>query len=72
MSQALQLFMRQLDFKHTSLDVALRILLMRMSLPKETQQIDRIIEAFATRYEECEPGLFLNKGGCSEAYEAQG
>jgi Sec7-like guanine-nucleotide exchange factor len=35
---------------------------MHMSLPRETQQIDRIIEAFAVRYEECEPGLFSRKG----------
>jgi Sec7-like guanine-nucleotide exchange factor len=35
---------------------------MHMSLPKETQQIDRVVEAFAVRYEQCEPGLFKDKG----------
>jgi len=35
---------------------------MHMSLPRETQQIDRIIEAFAVRYEDCEAGLFTHKG----------
>ena len=54
--------MKRFDFTHNALDVALRKLLLVMSLPKETQQIDRIIEAFAVRYEECEPGLFITKG----------
>jgi Sec7-like guanine-nucleotide exchange factor len=54
--------MSRFDFTHNALDVALRRLLMHMSLPRETQQIDRIIEAFAVRYEECEPGLFIQKG----------
>ena len=54
--------MSHFDFTHNSLDVALRKLLMQMSLPRETQQIDRIVEAFAVRYEECEPGLFVHKG----------
>lgn len=55
---ALQLYMSRFDFTHIALDVALRRLLMHMSLPKETQQIDRVIEAFAQRYDACEPGLF--------------
>lgn len=56
------MYMAQFDFTHHALDVALRKLLMHMSLPKETQQIDRVIEAFANRYEQCEPGLFESKG----------
>ncbi|CAK9783556.1 hypothetical protein CC85DRAFT_287798 [Cutaneotrichosporon oleaginosum] len=58
---ALTLYMNRFDFTHIALDVALRRLLMHMSLPKETQQIDRVIEAFATRYDRCEPGLFGTK-----------
>jgi len=54
--------MSRFDFTHNALDVALRRLLMHMSLPRETQQIDRIIEAFSVRYEDCEPGLFIQKG----------
>jgi Sec7-like guanine-nucleotide exchange factor len=54
--------MAQFDFTHNALDVALRRLLMQISLPKETQQIDRVLEAFAKRYETCEPGLFGSKG----------
>lgn len=59
---ALTLYMNRFDFTHIALDVALRRFLMHMSLPKETQQIDRVIEAFATRYDLCEPGLFGTKG----------
>ena len=60
--EALRIYMERFDFQRSPLDVALRRLLMHMSLPRETQQIDRVIEAFAARYEECEPGLFLQKG----------
>lgn len=55
------MFMSTFDFTHNALDVALRKLLMQISLPKETQQIDRVIEAFAKQYERCEPGLFGEK-----------
>lgn len=57
-AEALKIHMAQFDFLHLPLDVALRKLLLRVSLPKETQQIDRVVEAFASRYEECEPLLF--------------
>jgi len=57
--------MSRFDFTHQPLDIALRQLLMHMSLPKETQQIDRVVEAFAVRYEQCEPGLFKDKGKLS-------
>lgn len=55
---ALAEYMRRFDFTHIPLDVALRRLLMVMSLPKETQQIDRVVEAFSKRYDECEANLF--------------
>lgn len=56
------MFMATFNFTHNALDIALRKLLMQISLPKETQQIDRVIEAFAKQYERCEPGLFGEKG----------
>ncbi|KAL7422861.1 hypothetical protein Q5752_002158 [Cryptotrichosporon argae] len=59
--QALKAYMSRFDFTHSALDIALRRLLMHLSLPKETQQIDRVIQAFADRYDECEPGLFGSK-----------
>ena len=37
---------------------------MDVGLPKETQQIDRVVEAFAKRYTECNPGLFTSDGSC--------
>lgn len=35
---------------------------MDVGLPKETQQIDRVMEAFAAQYQECNPSLFLSSG----------
>jgi Sec7-like guanine-nucleotide exchange factor len=35
---------------------------MDVYLPKETQQIDRVMEAFAQRYHECNPQLFTSSG----------
>lgn len=57
---ARHLYIRKFDFKTDALDVALRRLLLESSLPKESQQIDRVIEAFARRYVECHPDLFLD------------
>ena len=62
LTEALRIYMTRFDFTHNAVDVALRKLLMQMSLPGETQQIDRIMEAFAARYEQCEPNLFVHKG----------
>lgn len=36
----------------------MRKLLLQVHLPKETQQIDRTMEAFAERYHTCNPALF--------------
>ncbi|EAU92878.2 ARF guanyl-nucleotide exchange factor [Coprinopsis cinerea okayama7 len=55
---ALRTYLKEFDFKNEPLDIALRKLLMEVGLPKETQQIDRVIEAFSTRYSECNPDLF--------------
>ncbi|GAA5880074.1 hypothetical protein JCM3774_003300 [Rhodotorula dairenensis] len=58
--QALRAFLRLFPFEDLALDVALRVFLCSASLPTETQQIDRVMEAFARRYCECNPGLFGN------------
>ncbi|KAK4694630.1 hypothetical protein P7C71_g2982, partial [Lecanoromycetidae sp. Uapishka_2] len=42
-----------------------RKLLMEVELPKETQQIDRVLQAFANRYHECNPGVYASP---DEAY----
>ncbi|KDQ06212.1 hypothetical protein BOTBODRAFT_60713 [Botryobasidium botryosum FD-172 SS1] len=60
-SRALQAYISRFDFTTDPLDVALRKLLMDLSLPRETQQIDRVMEAFAKRYESCNPGLFVSQ-----------
>lgn len=57
---ALHHFMTRFWFNSLPLDIALRKLLMDLHLPKETQQIDRVMEAFAKRYNECNSGLFAS------------
>ncbi|KAJ8456537.1 hypothetical protein ONZ45_g18682 [Pleurotus djamor] len=54
-------YIDQFDFTSDPLDVALRKLLMDVGLPRETQQIDRVIEAFATRYKQCNPNLYTSE-----------
>lgn len=60
--QTLRAYIKQFEFRNDPLDVALRKLLMEVGLPRETQQIDRVIEAFAARYLECNPSLFVSEG----------
>ena len=50
--------MRSFKFFEDPMDMAIRKLLMEAELPKETQQIDRCLQAFANRYHECNPGIF--------------
>ncbi|KAJ7169573.1 hypothetical protein C8R46DRAFT_1089245 [Mycena filopes] len=58
--RALRAYISNFDFVDDPLDVALRKLLMHVGLPRETQQIDRVMEAFAGRYLECNPSLFTS------------
>lgn len=46
------------NFEDYPLDMALRKFLMSARLPKETQQIDRMLEAFAFRYHQCNPTIY--------------
>lgn len=48
-------YMRQFTFTGEELDEALRRFLGSFRLPGEAQKIDRIMEAFASRYTECNP-----------------
>lgn len=59
---ALKLYIAKFSFVGDPLDVALRRLLMHIGLPRETQQIDRVMEAFSKRYVECNIGVFLSDG----------
>ncbi|KAI0724444.1 hypothetical protein C8T65DRAFT_734068 [Cerioporus squamosus] len=59
-ARALHVYIERFNFVGDPLDVALRKLLMDVGLPRETQQIDRVIEAFAARYVQCNPNLFAS------------
>lgn len=60
-SQAvLRSYMRGFRFFGDPMDMSIRKLLMEAELPKETQQIDRCLQAFANRYHECNPGIYAN------------
>ncbi|OAL62228.1 hypothetical protein A7C99_6805 [Trichophyton rubrum] len=57
-SVALRKYMRSFSFFGDPMDMAIRKLLMEAELPRETQHIDRMIQSFANRYHECNPGIF--------------
>ncbi|KAA8908365.1 hypothetical protein FN846DRAFT_777421 [Sphaerosporella brunnea] len=54
----LKAYMETFDFESDPMDMALRKLLMEVELPSETQQIDRVLQAFADRYHECNPFVY--------------
>lgn len=54
----LRSYMRSFSFFGEPVDIAFRKLLMEATLPKETQHIDRCLQAFANRYHECNPGIY--------------
>jgi Sec7 domain len=58
-------YMRGFSYFGDSIDMAVRKMLMQVELPKETQQIDRLLQGFADRYCECNPGIFVTT---DEAY----
>ena len=61
----LRKYMRGFAYFGDSIDMAVRKMLMEVELPKETQQIDRLLQGFADRYCECNPGIFAST---DEAY----
>ena len=70
-ANALRAYTDRFGFDGDPLDVALRKLLMDVGLPRETQQIDRIMEAFANRYLASHRSLFVSDGMssmCRDAY----
>lgn len=54
----MRIYFDTFHFKSLPLDIALRMFLLSAELPPETQQIDRVMEAFALRYHSENPGLF--------------
>ncbi|KAK7754874.1 hypothetical protein SLS62_003188, partial [Diatrype stigma] len=59
-ASVLRSYMRSFSFFEEPMDMAIRKLLMEAELPKETQQIDRCLQAFANRYHECNPGIYAD------------
>lgn len=53
-----RLLLSEFDFSGMSVDESLRDLLETFELPKESQQIDRIVGAFAAKYHEDNPEVF--------------
>ncbi|KAF7240676.1 Cytohesin-4 [Varanus komodoensis] len=60
--QVLQAFVECHEFANLNLVQALRQFLWSFRLPGEAQKIDRMMEAFATRYCQCNPGVFQSTG----------
>jgi len=54
----LKRYLASFNFVRDPMDMALRKLLMEVELPKETQQIDRVLQAFADRYHDCNPLVY--------------
>jgi hypothetical protein len=52
--------MSNFDFTNQRLDVAFRALCAKLYLKAESQQLDRIVEAFAKRYYVCNPATLLH------------
>ncbi|CAK8694945.1 cytohesin-1-like [Clavelina lepadiformis] len=62
--EVLKEFLQLHQFGGKNLDVSLRQFLWSFRLPGEAQKIDRMMEAFAARYCECNPGVFSNPDTC--------
>jgi hypothetical protein len=56
----LRSYCRKFSFFGEPIDMSLRKFLLEAELPKETQQVDRVIQALADRYHECNPGVFMS------------
>ena len=65
----LRSYMRGFKFFGDPLDMSTRKLLMEVELPKETQQIDRVLQAFANRYHECNPGVYASPGKFHSSFQ---
>ncbi|XP_053261573.1 cytohesin-4 [Podarcis raffonei] len=62
--QILQAFVECHQFANLNLVQALRQFLWSFRLPGEAQKIDRMMEAFANRYCQCNPGVFQSTDTC--------
>uniref|UniRef100_A0A8B9HL55 Cytohesin 3 n=1 Tax=Astyanax mexicanus TaxID=7994 RepID=A0A8B9HL55_ASTMX len=62
--KVLQAFVELHEFADLNLVQALRQFLWSFRLPGEAQKIDRMMEAFASRYCQCNPGVFQSSDTC--------
>lgn len=64
--QTMSLYLQEFDFNDEPLDLSLRKFLLISELPKESQQIDRVLEIFSKRYYQCNSNLkiFENYEDC--------
>ncbi|KAF0033228.1 hypothetical protein F2P81_015518 [Scophthalmus maximus] len=62
--ETLKAFVALHEFSDLNLVQALRQFLWSFRLPGEAQKIDRMMEAFATRYCDCNPGVFQSTDTC--------
>ncbi|XP_049600189.1 cytohesin-3 isoform X4 [Syngnathus scovelli] len=62
--KVLQVFVELHEFADLNLVQALRQFLWSFRLPGEAQKIDRMMEAFASRYCQCNPGVFQSTDTC--------
>ncbi|KAK2833023.1 hypothetical protein Q5P01_016912 [Channa striata] len=62
--EVLKAFVALHEFSDLNLVQALRQFLWSFRLPGEAQKIDRMMEAFATRYCDCNPGVFQSTDTC--------
>lgn len=58
MESCLLAFMDKFSFQGEPIDMSLRKFLMFQRLPRESQQIERVLQAFSTAYHEQNPNLF--------------
>ncbi|KAK9478067.1 hypothetical protein V1514DRAFT_294777 [Lipomyces japonicus] len=54
----MRIFCSRFEFTDEPIDMSLRKFLLNAELPKETQQIDRVLDAFSKRYHHCNLDLF--------------
>ncbi|GJJ71778.1 PH and SEC7 domain-containing protein [Entomortierella parvispora] len=61
--QVLGAYMNHFDFRGKRIDLAFRLLCQKLILKGETQEVDRILEAFARRYVDCNDGRQSESSG---------
>ncbi|KAI8879537.1 SEC7-like protein [Backusella circina FSU 941] len=65
----LKSYMNKFDFKSLKLEQAFRVLCSKLHLKAETQQIDRILAAFAGRYYDCNPKCIFGTSDINSGFQ---